>query len=43
MIDACNRFSKLTLDVTPTLFLEFHGSNDNIEAQGKLAGMIQRV
>jgi len=38
MIDACNRFSKLNLDVSPTLFLEFHGSNNNIEAQGQLAG-----
>ena len=38
MVDACNRYSKLNLDVAPTLFLEFHGSNNNIEAQGKLAG-----
>ena len=38
MIDACNRYSKMSLDVTPTLFLEFHGSNNNIEAQGQLAG-----
>jgi D-lactate dehydrogenase (cytochrome) len=38
MIDACNRFSKLHLDVAPTLFLEFHGSNSNIEAQGQIAG-----
>ena len=38
MVDACNRFSKLNLDVAPTLFLEFHGSNNNIEAQGHLAG-----
>jgi D-lactate dehydrogenase (cytochrome) len=43
MVDACNRFSKLNLDVAPTLFLEFHGSNSNIEAQGKLAGMTQRI
>lgn len=38
MVDACNHFSKLQLDVAPTLFLEFHGSNSNIEAQGQLAG-----
>ncbi len=38
MIDACNRFSKMNLDIAPTLFLEFHGSNNNIEAQGQLAG-----
>ena len=38
MVDACNRFSKLSLDVAPTLFLEFHGSASNIEAQGHLAG-----
>jgi hypothetical protein len=42
-IDACNRFAKLNLDVEPTLFLEFHGSHSNIEAQGKLAGMRQRI
>ncbi|CAF0842240.1 unnamed protein product [Rotaria sordida] len=37
MVDACNRFSKLNLDIAPTLFLEFHGSNSNIEAQGQIA------
>jgi len=43
MIDACNRFSKLHLDVAPTLFLEFHGSNSNIEAQGQLAGKERHI
>ncbi len=43
MIDACNRFSKLTLDLAPTLFLEFHGSNSNIEAQGKIAGTRKHI
>ncbi len=43
MVDACNRYSKLNLDVAPTLFLEFHGSNSNIEAQGQLAGMTKRM
>ncbi|CAF3939159.1 unnamed protein product, partial [Rotaria sp. Silwood1] len=37
MVDACNRFSKLDLDVSPTLFLEFHGSKSNIDAQGRIA------
>ncbi|CAF4588065.1 unnamed protein product, partial [Rotaria sp. Silwood2] len=37
MVDACNHFSKLNLDVAPTLFLEFHGSNNNIKAQGQIA------
>jgi len=43
MVDACNRYSKLSLDVAPTLFLEFHGSNSNIEAQGQLAGMTRSI
>ena len=38
MVEACNRYSKLSLDVAPTLFLEFHGTNRNIEAQGQIAG-----
>uniref|UniRef100_A0A8C4SQD0 Probable D-lactate dehydrogenase, mitochondrial n=1 Tax=Erpetoichthys calabaricus TaxID=27687 RepID=A0A8C4SQD0_ERPCA len=33
MIDACNRYSKLTYPVTPTLFLEFHGSECSLEEQ----------
>lgn len=41
MVDACNRYSKLNLDVAPTLFLEFHASSNNIEAQGKLAGLLK--
>jgi D-lactate dehydrogenase (cytochrome) len=43
MVDACNRFSKLNLDVAPTLFLEFHGSNNNIQAQGQLAGKRKHI
>jgi hypothetical protein len=39
MVDACNRYSKLSLDVAPTLFLEFHGSKENIDSQGQVAGM----
>ncbi|KAM9376415.1 putative D-lactate dehydrogenase, mitochondrial isoform 1-T1 [Pholidichthys leucotaenia] len=33
MIDACNRFSSLSYPVTPTLFLEFHGSERSVEEQ----------
>lgn len=33
MIDACNRFSSLSYPVTPTLFLEFHGSERSLEEQ----------
>lgn len=33
MIDACNRFSSLSYPVSPTLFLEFHGSQQSLEEQ----------
>lgn len=33
MMDACNRFSSLSYPVTPTLFLEFHGSERSLEEQ----------
>ncbi|XP_061878406.1 probable D-lactate dehydrogenase, mitochondrial [Entelurus aequoreus] len=33
MIDACNKFSSLSYPVTPTLFLEFHGSEQSLEEQ----------
>nr|XP_020470349.1 probable D-lactate dehydrogenase, mitochondrial [Monopterus albus] len=33
MIDACNRFSCLSYPVTPTLFLEFHGSGQSLKDQ----------
>lgn len=39
MIDACNRFSFLSYPVTPTLFLEFHGSEQSLEEQVKTAGV----
>ncbi|GAB1603579.1 probable D-lactate dehydrogenase, mitochondrial isoform X1 [Argonauta hians] len=33
MIDACNKFNKLSLTVAPTLFLEFHGAADGLQGQ----------
>lgn len=33
MMDACNRFSSLSYAVSPTLFLEFHGSERSLEEQ----------
>uniref|UniRef100_A0A8C2JQ26 D-lactate dehydrogenase (cytochrome) n=1 Tax=Cyprinus carpio TaxID=7962 RepID=A0A8C2JQ26_CYPCA len=33
MINACNRFNNLSYAVTPTLFLEFHGSSKSMEEQ----------
>ncbi|CAB1439199.1 unnamed protein product [Pleuronectes platessa] len=33
MIDACNRFSRLSYPVMPTLFLEFHGSEQSLKEQ----------
>lgn len=33
MMDACNRFSSLSYPVTPTLFLEFHGTERSLEEQ----------
>uniref|UniRef100_A0A665WHF3 Probable D-lactate dehydrogenase, mitochondrial n=1 Tax=Echeneis naucrates TaxID=173247 RepID=A0A665WHF3_ECHNA len=33
MIDACNRFSCLSYPVSPTLFLEFHGSEQSLKEQ----------
>ncbi|XP_030635191.1 putative D-lactate dehydrogenase, mitochondrial [Chanos chanos] len=33
MIDACNRFNSLSYPVSPTLFLEFHGSERSLEEQ----------
>ncbi|XP_068169983.1 probable D-lactate dehydrogenase, mitochondrial [Antennarius striatus] len=33
MIDACNKFSSLSYPVTPTLFLEFHGSEQSLNEQ----------
>jgi D-lactate dehydrogenase (cytochrome) len=32
-MEACNRFSKLSYPVSPTLFLEFHGTDTTVEEQ----------
>ena len=37
-IDACNKFSGLDYPVTPTLFLEFHGSEAGVKEQASIAG-----
>jgi D-lactate dehydrogenase (cytochrome) len=39
-VRACNAYSKLTLDETPTLFLEFHGSNASVAEQAESFGAI---
>ncbi|KAJ3596370.1 hypothetical protein NHX12_002778 [Muraenolepis orangiensis] len=33
MVDACNKFNSLSYPVTPTLFLEFHGTEKSLEEQ----------
>ncbi|XP_030222264.1 putative D-lactate dehydrogenase, mitochondrial [Gadus morhua] len=33
MVDACNKFNSLSYPVTPTLFLEFHGTEDSLDEQ----------
>ncbi|KAF6077976.1 lactate dehydrogenase D [Phyllostomus discolor] len=40
MIDACNRYSKLNYPVAPTLFLEFHGSEQALAEQVQQAEKI---
>ncbi|XP_006641373.2 probable D-lactate dehydrogenase, mitochondrial [Lepisosteus oculatus] len=37
MIDACNRYSRLSYPASPTLFLEFHGSERSLEEQVSMA------
>ena len=39
-VRACNAYSKLSLDETPTLFLEFHGSNASVAEQAESFGAI---
>ncbi|XP_016375187.1 probable D-lactate dehydrogenase, mitochondrial [Sinocyclocheilus rhinocerous] len=42
MINACNRFNNLSYAVTPTLFLEFHGSSKSMEEQVSITEEITR-
>lgn len=42
MIRGCNAYSKLNLVETPTLFLEFHGSDASVEEQSKRFAEIAR-
>lgn len=39
-VRACNTYSKLSLKETPTLFLEFHGSEAGVKEQSELFGAI---
>jgi D-lactate dehydrogenase (cytochrome) len=39
-VEACNRYSKLDLAVSPTLFLEFHGTDHAVEEQISLTAEI---
>jgi D-lactate dehydrogenase (cytochrome) len=41
-VDACNRYSRLDLAVSPTLFLEFHGTDRSIDEQIALTTEIAR-
>ncbi|KAM9122504.1 putative D-lactate dehydrogenase, mitochondrial isoform 1-T1 [Pangshura tecta] len=43
MMAACNRFSGLSYTVSPTLFLEFHGSPGSVEEQVRQAGEIVQM
>ena len=42
MIDACNKYSKLSLQVAPTLFLEFHGAASALDDQVKIVGKLKK-
>ncbi|MCP4380546.1 MAG: FAD-binding protein, partial [Hyphomicrobiales bacterium] len=39
-VKACNQYSKLDLEETPTLFLEFHGTPASVEEQSEIFGSI---
>lgn len=39
-LDACNKFSNMNYEIAPSLFLEFHGSEQNVEDQAKAVAEI---
>jgi len=40
-MEASIKYSRLTgLEALPTLFLEFHGSNQSVEEQAKMTGLL---
>ena len=41
-INACNKYSKLSLDTKHTLFFEFHGSERGITEQAETVGEITK-
>ncbi|KAM5126452.1 putative D-lactate dehydrogenase, mitochondrial [Mantella aurantiaca] len=43
MIDACNNYNGLNYSVSPTLFLEFHGTETSVTEQLELTGEITQV
>ena len=38
-MDACNKYSGLSYEVAPTLFLEFHGQDEEVKTQANIAGL----
>ena len=38
MVDACNKFNSLSYPVMPTLFLEFHGTENSLDEQVRTTG-----
>ena len=41
-VKACNQYSKLTLAELPTLFLEFHGTEQSVKEQSEIFGEIAK-
>ncbi len=40
-IRACNKYSKLDYKEMPTLFFEFHGTQENVEDHARRVGMFE--